>query len=75
MSQADNRNDGSRWGRPELTTIALIATTTVAVTWYQSDLTGMELLTNVSAAGIVAVASSVIGLVVIRKWDPFWADL
>jgi hypothetical protein len=58
--------------RDEIVSIVLIGSTVAALSWYQSDMTGVQRWTTTAIGLFVSVAVATATFVVLKRWDPFW---
>jgi hypothetical protein len=56
----------------EAVTVALIATISAVTTWYYTDLTGVQALTNAGIALLVTAVAATGLFYLVKRLDPSW---
>jgi hypothetical protein len=56
----------------EATSVAVVTTLAAVLAWHQTDLTGVQALTNAAIAALVTAVSMTLIYSLIRALDPHW---
>jgi len=56
----------------EATSVAVVTTLMAVLAWHQSDLTGVQALTNAAVAALVTAVSMTLVYSLLRALDPHW---